>query len=259
MSDSVGDGENKSANGGVVTADKAKTRPAAATDRLTPDTYWLLEGASLLFLNALGGLRVQGEENVPKTGPVLLVSNHVSYLDPVSIGDACPRRVAFMGKAELFEIKPLGFLLRGVDAYPVRRGVSDRAAFKNTLALLADNRVVCIFPEGTRSVDGNLGEAEAGAALFATRTGCPVVPVFVSGSNKMLDGKGKVHRHAITVAFGAPFTLSRDADRNTAGARLMAAIAETRDTYAEKPSRRIWPHWTKKPKEGRRAINTPFK
>jgi len=246
-----GDGEMASTNAGTETTRTSKSPAETTTARLTPDTYWLMEGASLLLLNALGGLRVQGEENVPPTGPVLLVSNHVSYLDPVAIGDACPRRVAFMGKAELFETKPLGFLLRGVDAFPVRRGASDRTAFKNTLALLADNRVVCIFPEGTRRTDGVLGEAETGAATFALRTGCPVVPIYVSGSNQMLDAKGKLH--PITVAFGAPFTLPRETDRAAAGARLMVAIAETRDAHQGQPSRRIWPHWITKPKEGRRA------
>ena len=219
----------------------------------TPDTYWLLEGVSLLLLNALGGLFVQGLENVPQSGPVLLVSNHTSYLDPVAIGDACSRRVVFMAKAELFKIKVLNFLLRGVDAFPVKRGESDRGAYKNTLLMLGENRVVCIFPEGRRVMDGQLAQAEAGAAVFAIKTGCPVVPVFVSGSNKMLDYSGKFHRARVTVAFGTPFTFPKNADRAEAGERLMQAIGETRAEWAGKPSRRIYPHWTHKKKEGRRA------
>lgn len=219
----------------------------------TPDTYWLLEGVTLLVLNALGGLYVQGEENVPASGPVLLVSNHVSYLDPVSIGDACPRRVVFMAKAQLFDNRFLGFLLRGVDSFPVKRGEADRAAFKNTLAMLEEGRVVCIFPEGTRHQGEDLGEAELGAALFAIKTGCPVVPVYVNGTNRMLDYRGRLHRHPITVTFGSVFTLSRNTSREEGGRRLMDAIRETRDMSAGKPRRRIWPHWIKKPREGSRA------
>ena len=112
------------------------------TKEPTWDTYWLLEGASLLVLNALGGLFVIGEDNVPPIGPVLLVSNHVSYLDPVAVGDASPRRVVFMAKAELFKIKPLGFLLRGVDSFPIKRGEADRAAFKNTLTMLGEDSMI---------------------------------------------------------------------------------------------------------------------
>ena len=225
-----------------------------APSKRTPDTYWLLEGVSLWLLNLLGGLFVQGEENVPKTGTVLFVSNHVSYLDPVAIGDASPRRVVFMAKAQLFDIKPLGFLLRGVDSFPVRRGEADRSAFKQTLEMLGEGRVVCIFPEGTRAPDSHtLLPAESGAGVFAIKTGCPVVPVYVRGSNEMLDRKGRLHRGRITVAFGEPFTLGRKTDRDEAGIRLMEEIARVRDLYADEPSQRIWPHWIRKPREGSRA------
>ena len=116
----------------------------------TPDTYWLLEGVTLILLNVLGGLCVRGEKNVPKTGPVLMVSNHVSYLDPVSIGDASPRRVVFMAKAQLFRCEAvLGFLLRGVDSFPVKRGEADRDSVQEHIGRCwTKKRVVCIFPEG---------------------------------------------------------------------------------------------------------------
>jgi 1-acyl-sn-glycerol-3-phosphate acyltransferase len=201
----------------------------------------------------MGGLYVHGEENIPTSGAVLMVSNHTSYLDPVAIGDASTRRVCFMAKAELFENNALGFLLRGVDSYPVRRGEADRSAFKNTFALLEEGRVVCIFPEGTRQDGPQLGEAEPGAALFAIKTGCPVVPVFVNGSNQMLGKSGKFNRAKITVSFGKPFSIGRKTDRDEGGKQMMTAIAATRDAYRDKPARRIVPHWIKKPREGSRA------
>lgn len=225
---------------------------APATKRAL-DSYWLLEGVSLLVLNALGGLYVQGEDNIPASGQVLCVANHVSYLDPVGIGDACTRRVVFMAKSQLFKVPVLGSLLRGVDAFPVRRGEADRVAFRNTLDMLAEGRVVCIFPEGKRSPDGALQPAEAGAAVFAMKTSCPVVPVYVSGTNEMLDRRGKLHRGRVTVAFGKPFTIARKTDRDDAARQLMAAIADTRDVNDGQPSRRIYPHWTTKPREGSRA------
>ncbi|MES2459690.1 MAG: lysophospholipid acyltransferase family protein [Armatimonadota bacterium] len=240
-----------------VSGTSAKSR--SEPEKPTPDTYWLLEGVSLLVLNGLGGLYVIGEDNVPPIGPVLLVSNHISYLDPVAIGDASPRRVVFMAKAELFKIKPLGFLLRGVDSFPIKRGAADRSAFKNTLAMIGEDRAVCIFPEGTRSRTGEIGEAEAGAGVFATRTGCPVVPVYVHNSNRMLDNKGKLHRgFPITVTFGSPFVLPRTMDKDTAGRELMAAITQTKEAFEQAPNayrRRVWPHWIKKRLEGSRAVN----
>jgi 1-acyl-sn-glycerol-3-phosphate acyltransferase len=119
--------------------------------------------------------------------------------------------------------------------------------------MLGEGRVVCIFPEGTRSLNGEIGEAEPGAGLFALRTGCPVVPVYVSGTNQMLDLRGKLHRAKVTVAFGEPFTVDKKADRDKVGAQMMQAIARTRDTFAGKPARRIRPHWIKKRREGSRA------
>jgi 1-acyl-sn-glycerol-3-phosphate acyltransferase len=239
-----------------VPAPESKPTKAAAKagepEKRYRDTYWMLEGATLLLLNALGGLYVQGEENIPATGPVLLVSNHNSYLDPVAIGDASPRRVVFMAKAELFSHKALNYLLRGVDSFPVRRGEADRGAIRTTLKMLEEGRVVCIFPSGTRSPDGEIGEAEQGAAFFAVKAGCPVVPVYVSGASKMLDRKGKLHRANVTVAFGTPFTLAKGADKD-GGKRMMEEIAKTRDAFANAPARRIWPHWIKKPREGSRA------
>jgi len=243
-----------SGGGGAVPAPESPAPNAAAPIAKPPrDTYALLEGVTLVFLHLMGGLYVVGEENVPATGPVLMVSNHTSYLDPVAIGDASPRRVVFMAKAELFQNSLLSFLLRGVDSFPVRRGEPDRQAFKRTLEMLGEGRVVCIFPEGTRQDEATLGEAEPGAALFAIKTGCPVVPVFVSGASRMLGRGGRLRRAKVKVAFGKPFTLDRKTDRDAAGAILMEAIARTRDTFADVPGRRIVPHRFRKPPEGSRA------
>jgi 1-acyl-sn-glycerol-3-phosphate acyltransferase len=233
---------------------KTDTTPEPSVPpKQAPDTYFLLETAGNLFIHLMGGLFVQGEENVPRTGPVLMVSNHTSYLDPVGIGVASPRRVVFMAKAPLFKNKPLAFLLRGVDCFPVRRGEADRTAFKTTMTMLEEGRVVCIFPEGTRYDGIELGEAEPGAALFAIRTGCPVVPVFVRGAHLMLGKDDKPRRGKITIAFGEPFTIPKKTDREEGGRMMMEAIARTRDAFADAPSRQIKPHWFRKKPEGSRA------
>lgn len=183
---------------------------------------------------------VQGAESFPKEGPVLCVSNHTSYLDPVAIGDVCPRRVLFMAKAELFENKLLNHLLRGVDSFPVKRGEADLTAVKSALGYLKAGRVVCIFPEGTRQdSEEELGPPEAGAATFAIKTGCPVVPVFVRGARGVLGKSGGLRRGHITVAFGEPYTIPKNADRDQAGIEMMEAIARTRELWRGKPATRV--------------------
>ncbi|MFM7321835.1 MAG: lysophospholipid acyltransferase family protein [Armatimonadota bacterium] len=216
------------------------------------DTYWLLETAGNCFLWLMGGLAIAGDHRVPKTGAVLYVSNHASFLDPVAIGVASPRRVVFMAKAELFKHRILAWLLDGVDTFPVRRGEPDRAAFKTTLDMLADGRAVCIFPEGTRSPDGNLMAAEQGAAVFALKTGCPVVPVYVDGSHRVWGAGKGLRRGRIAVHYGDPFTLDKGMDREAAGARLMEAIAAVRDARERDPLRAVPPHRFRKPVEGHR-------
>jgi len=216
------------------------------------DTYWLLETAGNCFLWMMGGLAIAGDHRVPATGAVLYVSNHASFLDPVAIGVASPRRVVFMAKAELFRNRVLAWLLDGVDTFPVRRGEADRLAFKTTLDMLADGRAVCIFPEGTRSPDGALMPAEQGAAVFAVKTGCPVVPVFVEGSHRVWGAGKGLRRGRIVVHYGDPFTLEKGMDRDMAGARLMEAIAGVRDARGRDAVRSIPPHWFRKPVEGNR-------
>ena len=195
------------------------------------DTYWILKRGTLVLLRPWATFYIQGAENVPKEGPVLYVSNHTSYLDPVAIGNVSPRRVVFMGKAELFKTKILNWLLRGVDGFPVKRGEADMSAVKAALGFLKTGRVVCIFPEGTRQdSEEELGEPEAGAATFAMKTGCPVVPVFVKGAQGVLGKKGGLRRGKITVVFGEPYTIPKNADREVAGQErgCSAAVAHDR-------------------------------
>src|SRR5713226_2848984 len=171
-------------------------------------TYWIMRALFTVFFRVLGAWEVRGQENVPRQGAVLIAPNHLSFLDPPLIGCALRRPGWFMAKAELFNIPGFAWLIRGMHAYPVRRGVVDRAALKRTLEYLREGQVVCVFPEGTRSVTGELGPIEIGIGMLALKSGAPIVPVGIRGTDQMLPRDAKrLHRAKIRILFGPPLHL----------------------------------------------------
>ncbi len=182
----------------------------------------------------LFALRVQGEDNVPQGGPVILAPNHVSYLDPVVVGVSIRRRVHFMAKKELFRNPLMGWLLRGLQAYPVTRERVDPSTLKRTLSLLAAGQVILMFPEGTRGDGQSLGPAKPGIAVIAARSRAPVVPVFHWGAEQLLPrGSRRPRRVPLRVRFGPPLHFPGDdrPDREAVeafGRQLMGAIASLR-------------------------------
>lgn len=133
--------------------------------------------------------KVEGRENIPLKGPVILASNHTSFLDPPVIGAAVNRPVWFIAKAELFHPTPLGWLLRKLGAYPVRRGEGDRAILRWALETLDAGEALVIFPEGTRSPDGRLQSPQPGIGLIALKSKAPVVPIGIIGSYEAMPVK----------------------------------------------------------------------
>jgi len=124
-----------------------------------------------------------GVRNVPATGPVLLVCNHQSYLDPIIVGLALHWRVFYaMARSTLFRSRAFGWLIRSLNAIPVERGESDLGAMRASLDVLKAGRVMVIYPEGTRTRDGHGGPFAAGTFLLVTRGNGPVVPVAIEGS-----------------------------------------------------------------------------
>jgi 1-acyl-sn-glycerol-3-phosphate acyltransferase len=173
---------------------------------------WFYETCRVIvtvFVALLIRLRVAGVQNVPKEGPVILVSNHLNWTDIPMIGLRLRRRTHFMAKAELFQKAPLKWLVIGLGAFPVRRGEADRQAIKQAEEVLKAGQVFVIFPEGTRSKTQSMKEGLAGAALIAVRSGAPVVPVAIYGSEKFKLWHLWPFRTKITLTYGEPFTLSR--------------------------------------------------
>lgn len=152
--------------------------------------YWFARLLCLVVL-LLRQWEVYGRENVPGQGGLLVVSNHISYWDPVAVGCALKRRIHFMAKAELFAIPVLGSIISACGAFPVYREGSDRRAVQKALQLLRQGQVVGIFPEGTRSHTNELLDPHLGAAMLALHGKVPVLPVATIGT-RGVHGKVKV-------------------------------------------------------------------
>ena len=152
-------------------------------------------------------LNVEGTENIPQEGPLVIASNHLSLLDPPVIGVAATRQVHFMAKQELF-VPILGDIYKALGAFPVRRGGADRAAIKHGIDILKDNKVLAIFPEGTRSKTGKLGKAEPGALMMASKAMATIVPCCVIGTD--FQRQGRIWPK-VTVRFGKPIYFPADA------------------------------------------------
>lgn len=175
-----------------------------------------------LALTPVYRIQVLGLEHFPKEGGVLLCANHIDNLDPPVVGITSKRPVRFMAKEELFKTKWTGKLMRGLNAFPVKRGMSDREALRSGLKMLKEGQVLGLFPEGTRSKNGQLGKGLSGAGFFALRTDAAVVPCAVIGPYKI--------GRKLKVVYGPPIDMSelraRKASAEEATEAIMNAIGQ---------------------------------
>lgn len=157
------------------------------------------------------GLHVEGMENIPAEGPVIVVGNHIATVDPPLVGAQIARVDVFaMAKAEAFRRRFARFFLLGWNAFPVRRGTADRQALGLSLRCLAEGHVLLMFPEGTRSDDRALHRAFPGVGFIALRSGAPVVCVAVTGTEGVLPkGRWVPRRARVVVRYGQPFNIDR--------------------------------------------------
>ncbi|HEY7204965.1 MAG TPA: lysophospholipid acyltransferase family protein [Methylomirabilota bacterium] len=197
--------------------------------------YAALKPIAVALMRLLFRLEVVNAGLVPATGPVLLVSNHVSVLDPPLIGGAAPRPLVFMAKEELFRIPLFGRFIRALNARPVRRDGSDVRALKAALAVLAEGHAMLVFPEGTRGQEGEaLREGKPGVGMLAVLSGAPVVPVFVSGSGAALPRGRALPRPAkVRVSFGPPLTFKSEGRSEGTGAGKRAGDDGRKEAYRE--------------------------
>ena len=150
--------------------------------------------------------RLDGAQNIPRSGGYILVSNHINWKDPPWIEFALGRAIRYMGKRELFETPVIGFALRAIGAFPVRRGEVDRGALQMALAVIAAGQPLGFFPEGHRSESGQLIRGRPGIAYVAQHSGAPIVPLAVSGTRRAR--LGAFWRRDILFSVGPPFRAS---------------------------------------------------
>lgn len=174
--------------------------------------YTFLQVIAPPIFRVLYRLKINGRSFLPEEGPVIVVANHQSYLDPIVAGIAAgKRKMHYFAKYELFKIPVFSGLIGALNAFPVKRGVADRAAIRKSLEVLSSGQVLCMFPEGTRHRGGSIGEIMPGAALIAKKTGASIIPLYIRGTDKVM--RGKIPRFPrIEASFGPPIRVGEGHD-----------------------------------------------
>lgn len=147
--------------------------------------YRFLRRVMAWLVPRLMRFRPQGLENIPKDGPFVIAANHIHALDPIIVAIIVPQHVSFMAKEEVMHSRLLGWLVKQVGSFPVKRGKADIQAIRQALKVLAAGQVLGIFPEGTRSKTGEMQAAFEGTALLAARAEVPIVPVALHGQYRL--------------------------------------------------------------------------
>ena len=226
--------------------------PRAPTRRVRPLPWYprLVAALCRLGLGAIARIRIEGLADLPVSGPLIIAANHMSNADPPLIGGwlapALGRRPTFLAKESLFG-GPLGLIIRSLGAEPVRAGGSDISAYRAAKAILDRGGVVAILPEGTRSYDGVMGQPKPGVSLLATRTGAPVLPVGISGTDVLLGRDQRLPRVGarVTMRVGRPFRLGHPetSDRRAAFAAADTELMRRIAALVEPRHRGPWEPW----------------
>lgn len=188
--------------------------------------YEMLRWVVLFVFALLARVSVRGRYNIPKRGPYIIASNHLSWTDIPLVAAYIPGKVVYMAKEETFYSKA-GWLVRFLGAFPVKRGEADRQSMRTADEQLKNGKVLVIFPEGTRSKTRTLAQGHAGLGMIALRSAVPVIPVAIWGSEHALKKFGA----RVTIAYGEPIELKPQGakitreDINSATEKVMHSIA----------------------------------
>jgi len=184
------------------------------------------------------GFKITGSENLPERGPFIVASNHVSYADPVVVGVACYTvPIIFMAKKELFQSPILGSWVKAVGCIPIERDSKSFTPLKRAIGKLREGKAVGIFPEGTRSRDGKMQKSQPGIGFLAAKCGVPIIPIYVSGTEKAMPrGQKFAVPCKIKARIGAPIYANEcfaNADNrqayNVIGEKVMNSIGNLKN------------------------------
>jgi 1-acyl-sn-glycerol-3-phosphate acyltransferase len=167
--------------------------------------YWLGYTLSRLLARIFFGFRILHRERMLQTGPVILAMNHQSFFDPPLAGNASDRAIFFLARKTLLDHWFWGWLLPKLNVIPVDQEGSDRSALKALIRILRAGQATLVFPEGARTLDGNLQPAEPGLGLVIAKTLAPVVPMRIFGAHQAWPrGSNKIRLHRVTIVVGHP-------------------------------------------------------
>lgn len=196
-----------------------------AKQRMNP-YYWSVYWAARLLGRLFFRFRMLHRERMINEGPAILASNHQSYLDPPLVGNAADRPIYFLARKTLMDVPLLGWLLPKLNVIPVDQEGSDRSALKAIIRVVRAGDAVLVFPEGARTLDGELQAALPGLGLVIAKTLAPVVPLRIFGARDALPrGSGRVRLRPITVIVGEPIRFTA-ADLEPAGKDLYARLSK---------------------------------
>jgi 1-acyl-sn-glycerol-3-phosphate acyltransferase len=188
--------------------------------------YWLGYHLSRLLAKVFFGFRIIHRERVIQTGPVILATNHQSFFDPPLAGNAADRAIYFLAKKSLMDVPILGWLLPKLNVIPVNLERGDRSALKALIRVLSAGDCALVFPEGTRTPDGNLQPAEPGLGLIIAKTRAPVVPMRIFGAYDAWPIGGKMRLGPqITIVVGEAIHFS-EADFEGSGKDLYTRLSQ---------------------------------
>jgi glycerol-3-phosphate dehydrogenase (NAD(P)+) len=207
--------------------DQERLHRRAREQGASPLVYWFIRSVFQPFFHVYFRLSRTGREHIPADGPVILASNHRSFLDPFVIGTMARRPMYYVAKREMFTRRWRSWVLSALGAFPVQRGTGDTAMIETAMAILERGDILLMFPEGTRTRPGPLGQPRRGAARLALETGAPVVPVAVIGTEAVRSG-WRIRPHKVRIRAGLPLRFPRIENPSPA---LAGAV-----------TKRIWPH-----------------
>jgi 1-acyl-sn-glycerol-3-phosphate acyltransferase len=193
--------------------------------------YRFVQGVAFFLFRLLWGVRVEGRDNVPASGPALIASNHRSLLDPPLVGCTVPRETGFVAKRELFGVPVLGPLIRSLYAIPIDRTRLSMETMDELAGFLDTGRLLLYFPEGTRSRDGRLGRARVGVGVLLARRPVPVIPVWVEGTESPF--RNLFRRGRMRIVYGVPHALPEGLEPSDPRARARALAALVLDRVRE--------------------------